>query len=148
MRRPRGLTSEKARRLFDALVLELEADTHADREQVALAVRFRMKQEALLDADRMTASNEAGRRADKILGALRRRPGFNVQHDADASPRLRWLRAGGLDGDVDALIAQGDEDVVLVARLFDASHWNDMPRATQLWLNGETDERPDVPIAA
>ena len=73
MRRPPRLKTEKAKRLFDQLVAELEADTIADREQVALAVRYRLKSDDLLANDRLTAANEAGRRADAMLGQLRRR---------------------------------------------------------------------------
>ena len=147
MRRPPGLRTEKAKRLFDQLVLELEADTTADREQVALAVRYRMRSDALLDADRLTAANEAGRRADAILRQLRRRP--ITPPNPNESPRLRSTRATLTDHIID-LTTSADEDVAHLARLIElrGGHWNGLTDDERAWAEGRTTTRPERPSAA
>ena len=113
-------------------------------------MRFRMEGDALLDADRLTASNEAGRRADAILRQLRRRP-MSTTAPQGSSPRIRHL-AATMRHEYDSafdLSHHADEDVALYGRILRVrGHVNDFARAERQWANGKTDVHPDMPAAA
>ena len=152
-RRPKGLKTEKERRLFDRLADELNVVDAADRELLVSAVKLRTRSDELLDSDRVTASNEAGRRSDKILTQLRQRSVVPqaeqpVQDEWDSlTPRRKYIRSL-LRGDVLPCSdpdAQHFEDLCNAAKAKSTTRggWR-LSRAAEAWANGQTKHRPTL----